>query len=69
MPPPLPKLSERQQEVLDAITRGLTNDDIAKMLGISRPRVKQLAYSVYAKLGAANRSEAIAIAMRLGMAR
>lgn len=69
VPPPLPKLSERQQEVLDAMTRGLTNDDIAKMLGISRPRVKQLAYSVYAKLGAANRSEAIAIAMRLGMAR
>ena len=50
-------LTARQREVLDSITRGLSNDDIAGMLGISKVRVKQ-------KLGAANRAEAVAIALR-----
>ena len=51
-------------EVLDSITRGLSNDDIALMLGISKSRVKQHLNEVYEKLGASNRAEAVAIAMR-----
>lgn len=57
-------LTARQREVLDSIMRGLSNDDIAKMLGISKVRVKQHLAALYQKLGAANRAEAVAIALR-----
>ena len=57
-------LTTRQREVLDSITRGLSNDDIAGMLGISKVRVKQHLAALYQKLGAANRAEAVAIALR-----
>ena len=57
-------LTARQLEVLDSITRGLSNDDIAGMLGISKVRVKQHLAALYQKLGAANRAEAVAIALR-----
>ena len=57
-------LSPRQREVLDAIMRGLTNDDIAVLLKISKARVKQLTRALYSKLGAANRAEAVALALR-----
>lgn len=56
-------LTTRQREVLDSITRGLSNDDIAGMLGISKVRVKQHLAALYQKLGAANRAEAVAIAL------
>lgn len=58
------ELTTRQREVLDSITRGLSNDDIAGMLGISKVRVKQHLAALYQKLGAANRAEAVAIALR-----
>lgn len=61
------ELTARQREVLDSIMRGLSNDDIAKMLGISKVRVKQHLAALYQKLGAANRAEAVAIAMRRQM--
>ena len=62
--PPVPDLSPRQMEILQAFTRGLTNAEIAKMLDIREDSVKEYANTIYAKLGAANRSEAITIAMR-----
>jgi len=61
---PVPQFTPRQKEVLDAITRGLSNDDIAKVLGLSKARVKQHLAELYDKLGAANRAEAVAIAIR-----
>lgn len=57
-------LTERQMVVLDYITRGLSNDDIARLLDLSKARVKQHLNSIYEKLGAANRAEAVAIALR-----
>jgi len=57
-------LTPRQREVLASITRGLSNDDIATMLAISKVRVKQHLAALYEKLGAANRAEAVAIALR-----
>ena len=62
--PPLPELSTRQAEILHSITRGLSNDDIARQLGISVPMVKEHVNAIFAKLGAANRAEAVAIALR-----
>ena len=62
--PPLPELSTRQAEILQSITRGLSNEDIARQLGISVPMVKEHVQATFAKIGAANRAEAVAIAMR-----
>ncbi len=62
--PPLPELTERQLEVITSMARGLTNADIAKQFGITADGVKFHITSILAKLGAANRSEAIAIALR-----
>lgn len=56
--------TQKQMDVLHSITRGLSNPDIAKQLGISLNAVKQHIRAVFTKLGAANRSEAVAIAMR-----
>ena len=62
--PPIAALSERQQDVLESLVRGLSNDDIVKQLGISKPVVKEYINTLYRKLGAANRAEAVAIALR-----
>ena len=62
--PPVPELSARQAEILLSITRGLSNDDLARQLGISVPMVKEHVQAVFMKIGAANRAEAVAIAMR-----
>lgn len=62
--PPAPKLTPRQSDVLHSLTRGLSNQDIAKQFGISRESVKVHIDSLYAKIGAANRTEAVAIAFR-----
>ena len=62
--PPLPELSARQTEILHSIIRGLSNEDIARQLGISLPMVKEHLTSLFAKLGVANRTEAVAVALR-----
>ena len=62
--PPVPKLTPRQTEILLSITRGLTNSDIAKQFGIREDSVKEHTNTIFAKLGASNRSEAVAIALR-----
>jgi len=62
--PTLPELSKRQSEILNSIIRGLSNQDIARQLGISVPMVKEHLNVLFTKIGAANRTEAVAIALR-----
>ena len=62
--PPAAPLSPRQKEILESIVRGLSNPDIAKQLGISLDMVKEHIETLFQKIGAANRSEAVAIALR-----
>ena len=62
--PPAPELTPRQKEVLDSLSRGLTNRDIACQLSIGEDRVEQHIRALLTKLGAANRTEAVAIALR-----
>ena len=57
-------LSPRQTDVLELVTLGLSNEDIAYKLGISAPVVRDYLKATFAKIGAANRAEAVAIAMR-----
>ena len=61
---PLPEFTKRQLVILESAARGLTNKDIANMLDISPDAVKQHLAAICSKLGAANRVEAISIAIR-----
>ena len=60
----LTTLTDRQKEVLRSVSRGLTNADIAKQLGITEIGVQKHLKLIFTKLGAANRTEAAAIALR-----
>ena len=62
--PPPTKLTERQLMILESVTRGLTNHDIATQLGISEIGVKKHLQVIFAKIGAATRAEAASIALR-----
>ena len=62
--PPIPNLSPRQREILESMIRGLTDRDIAKQLGIRQYSVNDHVSSIIQKLGAANRTEAVAVALR-----
>jgi NarL family two-component system response regulator LiaR len=62
--PPVPNLTPRQMEILDSMVRGLNNLDIAKQLGIRRDGVKEHVNAILTKIGASNRTEAVAIALR-----
>ena len=62
--PPIKDLSPRQLEIISAITRGLSNAEIGDLLGIDRFTVKNHLAILFQKLGVANRTEAVAIALR-----
>ena len=62
--PSLLSLSPRQLEILHSASCGFSTDDIARQLGMTPDGIKKHFASICAKLGAATRSEAIAIALR-----
>lgn len=62
-----PVLSPRQQEVLGYLKDGLTNPEIAVKLGVTERTVKAHCQEVFDRLGARNRTAAVAAAMRLGL--
>lgn len=62
--PPVPDLTPRQSEILESMVRGLTDRDIAQQLGLSPESVSEHVGAIRQKIGAANRTEAVAIAMR-----
>jgi len=62
--PPVPELSPRQRTILDALTLGRTNHDIAVQLGIREDSVAKHIKVLLDKIGAANRAEGVGIALR-----
>ena len=60
----MPVLTDRQREILEALTRGLSNLDIAKMCGISEDGVKAHMKTLFAKLNVSNRLEAASYALK-----
>jgi DNA-binding NarL/FixJ family response regulator len=60
-------LSKREVEVLQKVAGGNRNSDIAALLSISEETVKGHVKHVMEKLGASDRTEAVAIAIRRGI--
>ncbi len=63
-PSPGQNLTDRELEILGLMTKGTNNDTIAKELFISASTVKFHVSNVLMKLGAATRTEAVAIALQ-----
>ena len=61
------RLSRRERECLTMAARGLTGEDIAQKQGLSLRTVQSHFDSMRSKLAAANRQEAIARAIKLGI--
>ena len=63
----LTKLTDRQLEILASVAEGQSNADIAKQFGLSEITVKKHLSAIFERLGVANRSEAVALAMKKQM--
>jgi DNA-binding NarL/FixJ family response regulator len=63
----VPALSERELDVLGRVAAGRTNREIAQDLFVSEATVKTHLVHAYAKLGAGNRTEALAKAREHGL--
>jgi DNA-binding NarL/FixJ family response regulator len=64
---PQDPLTSRESEVLQLLAQGLANKQIAVSLGISEHTVKFHVSSIYSKLGASSRTEAVSIGARRGL--
>ncbi|MFQ5657502.1 MAG: response regulator [Candidatus Methylomirabilales bacterium] len=63
------KLSPREREVLELLTSGATNKEIASSLGIAENTVKNHLKNILEKLHLENRVQAAAFALRKGLTR
>lgn len=61
------QLTPRETEILELLAEGLANKQIALDLEISEHTVKFHISSIYAKLGATNRMEAVRMGLQLGL--
>lgn len=64
---PFPHLSPRELDVLDLVARGLDNHTIARQLVLNPKTVRNHVSNILAKVGAADRSQAIVLARRHGL--
>jgi DNA-binding NarL/FixJ family response regulator len=62
-----PRLTPREREVLALLAQGLGNKQIAWELSVSEHTVKYHVSSMYAKLGAGSRTEALRLGIELGL--
>jgi NarL family two-component system response regulator LiaR len=60
-------LTQREQEVLEALAQGMSNKEIAAALGIAEKTVKVHVSHILGKLGVYDRTQALLAASRLGL--
>jgi len=61
------RLTPRERDVLTELTRGGSNREIARALGMSEKTVKTHVSAIFAKLGVADRTQAALYAVRAGL--
>jgi len=66
--PPFPTLTRREREILGHIARGCDNAQVAAHLDLSEKTVRNNITSIFDKLGADNREQAIVLAREAGLA-
>lgn len=62
--PPVPQLTDRQIKILQSIAGGSSNKEVADRLNIRIDSVQEHIAAIVRKLGASNRTEAVAIALQ-----
>jgi DNA-binding NarL/FixJ family response regulator len=60
-------LTERELEVLQLVAKGLSNKDVARVIGRTDETVKIHLKNTFAKLGVADRTEAVTVAVTRGL--
>jgi two-component system, NarL family, response regulator LiaR len=63
------KLTDREEEVLRLIARGLSNADIAEKLHLSEGTIRNHVSAIFAKLDVPDRTQAAILAIRYGLDR
>ena len=63
---PFHPLSDREMEVLGCVVRGMSNKEIAVILGISHQTVKNHVTSILRKFGVEDRTQAVVYALKRG---
>ena len=58
------QLTDHQLEILGLVVKGFTNSDIARHFSVSEITIKKTLQSVFAKIGASNRAEAVSITLQ-----
>lgn len=67
VPQAFPQLTAREREVLELVARGYDNARIGRHLSLSEKTVRNNVSTILAKLPAATRAEAVAIARNVGL--
>jgi DNA-binding NarL/FixJ family response regulator len=67
MAPPAVQLTPRESEILALLTQGLSVAQVSQKLFVSSSTTKTHMAKLYEKLGAANRTQAVMAAVRLGL--
>lgn len=60
------KLTEREQDLLECVLSGKTNEEIGRTLEISRATVKWHMHNIFAKTNTGNRESLLRLALQLG---
>jgi DNA-binding NarL/FixJ family response regulator len=66
-PDPLTALTPRERRVLDLLASGVPTTAMARRLGVATKTVSNTLSTIYAKLGVANRTEAVLLARDAGL--
>ena len=63
----IPELSARKVEILNLVAKGLSNREIAEIVGVTSETVKDHVAKILKAIGASTRAEAVSMAINLGL--
>jgi DNA-binding NarL/FixJ family response regulator len=66
LPPPFDQLTIREREILVRLSKGDSNAQIARQLGVSEKTIRNQLTAIFAKLGVADRIQAVILARDAG---